>query len=83
MKTTIDLPDELLKEAKATAAMRGESLRQLVSEALKTHLAKTTGRDIPRAGWRRAFGLARPSEVDSVDRIISEDLERIDPSDWL
>ena len=29
MKTTIDLPDELFRRAKAIAALRGESLKQL------------------------------------------------------
>jgi predicted HicB family RNase H-like nuclease len=35
MKTTIEVPDELFLQAKAIAAMRGISLKALVTEALK------------------------------------------------
>lgn len=34
MKTTIELPDELAREAKALAATEGTSLRNLIEEAL-------------------------------------------------
>lgn len=34
MRTTIDLPDPLFKEAKSAAALRGVSLRDIVEEAL-------------------------------------------------
>ena len=35
MKTTIDLPEALLRRAKATAALRGRKLRELVVEGLE------------------------------------------------
>ena len=35
MKTTIDLPEELLREAKATAARRGITLRAMLMHALE------------------------------------------------
>jgi hypothetical protein len=38
MKTTLDLPDELLIEAKATAARRRITLRDLVARALERDL---------------------------------------------
>ena len=34
MKTTIDLPDDLLRRAKAEAALRGRKLRELVLEGI-------------------------------------------------
>jgi hypothetical protein len=34
MRTTLDLPDDLLKEAKAASAMRGISLKAYFTEAL-------------------------------------------------
>jgi hypothetical protein len=34
MKTTLDLPDPLFRKAKATAAERGQSLKEFVTEAL-------------------------------------------------
>ncbi|MCL5996438.1 MAG: hypothetical protein M1546_10360 [Chloroflexi bacterium] len=38
MKTTIDIPDELFREAKARAALEGMKLRDLVAEALREKL---------------------------------------------
>jgi hypothetical protein len=38
MRTTIDIPDQLLRLAKAEAALRGTSLKQLVAEALEAEL---------------------------------------------
>ncbi len=35
MRTTIDLPDPLFKEAKAAAALRGVALRDVMEEALR------------------------------------------------
>ena len=35
MRTTVDLPDELYRRAKAEAAMRGRNLKDLVEEGLR------------------------------------------------
>lgn len=40
MKTTIDLPDALAREAKALAHREGVSLRELVVEGLRTEVAR-------------------------------------------
>lgn len=40
MKTTIELPDDLFREAKAHAALRGESLKNFVREALEEKLGR-------------------------------------------
>ena len=39
MKTTIEVPDELYRQAKAEAALRGRKLRDLVEEGLRLVLA--------------------------------------------
>jgi hypothetical protein len=39
MRTTLDLPDDLVKRAKITAVKRGSTLRDLVAEALRRLLA--------------------------------------------
>jgi hypothetical protein len=39
MRTTVDLPDELLRRAKATAALRGQKLKDLIEEALRRTLS--------------------------------------------
>lgn len=38
MRTTLDLPDELMKQAKIAAVERGVTLRDLVAEALRQAL---------------------------------------------
>ena len=35
MRTTVDLPDELFRRAKAAAALRGRKLKDLVEEGLR------------------------------------------------
>jgi hypothetical protein len=43
VKTTIDLPEDLLRRAKAEAALRGRKLRELVAEGLAMRLAVHDG----------------------------------------
>lgn len=43
MRTTLRLPDDLLKEAKKRAAERGTSLTRLVEEALREALSRESG----------------------------------------
>jgi hypothetical protein len=39
MKTTLEMPDKLFRRAKATAAQRGQTLKQLVTAALEQEFA--------------------------------------------
>lgn len=82
MKTTVEIPDELFKRAKATAALQGESLRELICDAIETHLASVSPPRTDRSGWRSVFGLADPKAVAKVDELIEGDLERVDPTEW-
>ncbi len=41
MKTTVEIPDELFREAKATAARNGSKLKDLVADGLRLVLGKT------------------------------------------
>lgn len=41
MKTTIELPDRLLREAKAIAARRGTTLKALIEHALEREIYHT------------------------------------------
>lgn len=38
MRTTIDLPDALYRKTKATAALRGSSMKQLIVRALEAEV---------------------------------------------
>lgn len=82
MKTTLEIPDELFKRTKATAAMRGESLKDFVTKALQEHLDRQTSGASPQRGWRSVFGQARREEVETVDRVVAAELEHVDPDEW-
>lgn len=58
MKTTVDLPDDLARRAKAEAALRGRKLKDLVEEALRRLL------DGPRIPESHAEAPVNPSVYD-------------------
>jgi hypothetical protein len=71
MKTTIELPDELLVEAKKRAAELRWPLRRLIEDGLRAQLAGTAKASRPRRARRIRWvtvpgGL--PSGVDIRDR---------------
>ncbi len=47
MKTTLDLPDELVREAKLRALMQGRTLRDLVTQLLRQGLGLPTPGTMP------------------------------------
>jgi Arc/MetJ family transcription regulator len=65
MRTTIELPDELLAQAKSSAALSGISLRQFFMEAVRSRLApeKRKVRKAPPA-----IGDARASRLKVLTR---------------
>jgi len=42
MKTTLQLPDDLYREVKATAALSGRSVTSIIEESLRDFLARAT-----------------------------------------
>jgi len=81
MKTTVDLPETLLREAKATAARQGRSLRDLVAEALNEKLQSHSPREKP---WMKHFGTLSKlrKETHRIDRLIEKEFETIDRKEW-
>ncbi len=47
MRTTVDLPDELLRQARARAAEEGRSLTSLLSDGLRLRLAAQPPAPVP------------------------------------
>ena len=86
MKTTIDLPDTMFRQAKALAAARGVTLRRLFTEALKEQLRRCAGgnqvgdRQPP---WMAGFGALSDlaDEHRRVLGVIEEEFERLAPED--
>ena len=82
MKTTIDLPDTLLRRAKARAALRGRPLREYVIEAISEKL-EAEQKGVPGdSGWRSVFGKAPKRAVREIQSIVEGEFEAIDPEQW-
>jgi hypothetical protein len=67
MKTTIELPDELYRQAKATAALRGRKLKDLVAEGLRLVLESPRKRPAQRTLaqlMKRARGVVHSGVTD-------------------
>ena len=83
MKTTIEIPDPLFRKAKSKAAERGQTLKELVTEALQEKLAATTGARAGEPEWMEGFGKLRRlrRETARVRARIDEAFEVIEPED--
>lgn len=80
MKTTLEIPDQLFRHTKASAALENKSLKDFVAGALREKLArKRTIQKIARTGWRSVFGRAPAAQVREVDKIIRAEFSLIDP----
>ena len=86
MKTTIELPDAMFRQAKALAAARGITLQRLFTEALDEQLRRWARGN--RAGnaeppWMAGFGAL--SDLSDENRrvldVIEEEFERLSPED--
>jgi hypothetical protein len=86
VKTTLEIPDPLFRKAKSKAAEHGQSLRQLVTEALQEKLAAKSAPAGPgEPGWMQGFGKLRRlrAETRRVQARIDEQFEVIEPEDRL
>ncbi len=82
MRTTIDVPDALMRAAKARAAEHGESLKDLVNRALTHELGlpsvpkQKTGRVTLPLIARDAAAAVLVTNDDIADALDAEDVER-------
>ena len=82
MRTTIDVPDALMREAKARAAAHGETLKDLVNRALAHELGlpsapkRKTGRVTLPLVARDAAPAILVTNDDIADALEAEDVER-------
>lgn len=86
MKTTIELPDTLFRQAKVTAASRGQTLKSLIAEALRDHLARSASNSTPvEPPIMAAFGELRDlhDETMRIQALIDEEFGQIEEEDRL
>jgi hypothetical protein len=78
MKTTLEIPDAIVRRAKSVAAARGLSLDELVTEAVKDKLA--TEAKAGEKPWLKLAGKLKHlhKETLRINALIEENFERID-----
>jgi hypothetical protein len=84
MKTTIDIPDPLLRRAKAAAAKRGQSLKDFLSEALAEKLKPVNRSPPPETPpWMAGFGELRHlgAETRRIQDLIDAEFGQLEPED--
>ena len=87
MKTTLEISDGLFRKAKATAAQRGQTLKQFVTEALQEKLSNTvSGTKRATAPWMEYFGVfgktaEMRAETRRIQKSIDAEFEVIEPED--
>jgi metal-responsive CopG/Arc/MetJ family transcriptional regulator len=85
MRTTIELPDSLFREVKASAARQGMRLKDYVTEALQDKLAKRpTHAEKP---WMKFAGIAANdpemvAELRRIEQIVDENFGQIEEEEW-
>ena len=84
MKTTVEIPDTLFREAKSAAARQGITLKRFFTAAIREELHRQNAGTAPDRPWKKAFGGLRRlhRETKRVDQIIAEEFERIDDEEW-
>ena len=86
MKTTIELPDTLFRRLKSTAAARGMTLKQFLTEAIQEKLAGTTSDHHPaQPPWMNGFGKLRKlhKETVRIQGVIDAEFDAVEPEDLL
>lgn len=77
MRTTIDLPDDLMRQLKVRAALEGKKLKEIVIEALRKEVSGSNGAGTGRAKREIPVVIETPAgyeiatitngEIDEVD----------------
>jgi hypothetical protein len=83
MKTTLDIPGDVFRQAKARSAECGVPLRQFVTEAMQEKLHKAEDPGDRQRRWLELFGSLRDlrPETRRIAALIEYEFERIDPED--
>ncbi|TPW14158.1 MAG: hypothetical protein FD130_1431 [Halothiobacillaceae bacterium] len=74
MKTTIELPDDLLRKAKAMAALRGQSMRQLITQLLQREVG--TPPEVPGANARKRAAESFTEELEALAAQVSDEWQK-------
>ena len=86
MKTTVDIPDALLRKVKARAALDGQPMKVFVVQALQDRLHAPAGPQAhpPQPAWMKLFGAFKNERqaIRDIQGVIDQEFSRINPEDW-
>ena len=82
MKTTLQIPDDLLRQAKASAALRKASLKEFVCTAIRDKLQADRRSDAAQIGWRAVFGRISAAERRKIDEAVETEFGSVNPAEW-
>ena len=77
MRTTVDLPDELLRQAKAKAALDGMKLKDLIIRFVQQGLRQGTPPVAPLRRQRSELPVVRAATVRPLPALTNVDVQRI------
>lgn len=77
MRTTIDLPDELFRQAKAKAALDGLKLKDLIASYVEQGLRGTPSQAAPRRRERSELPVARAATGRALPALSNAEIHRI------
>ncbi|MFT3906334.1 MAG: hypothetical protein QM718_08525 [Steroidobacteraceae bacterium] len=83
MKTTVEIPDPLFRQAKSRAAERGQTLKEFMTEALQDKLHKREAMGVSEPRWMRGFGKLQRlhQETLRIQKHIEDAFEKTEPED--
>jgi hypothetical protein len=84
VKTTLEIPDQLFRQLKISAAKQGKTIRTVVNEALVEKLNRASGQKPDLPAWRSAFGGLRSlhNETFRISGETDAEFSRLNPGDW-
>ena len=83
MKTTINLKGDVLRRAKARAALRGQPLAQYMEESLEQKLALDESQDDNLKEWISSLPKVSPSALSDFEKNISaNDFREVEDDMW-
>ena len=82
MKTTIELPDSLLRRAKMTAAQQGQTMTAFMKAALEARLSASESAQDEQPWMRYAGIFSDPEDTTCVMEGIEEAFGTVDSADW-
>jgi hypothetical protein len=83
MKTTLVLPDNIFRQAKARAALKGQSFGKFLEQSLRRMLDEREETSSLASSWFRQLPrVSAAAAADLEEALSSPDFRRVDESMW-